>query len=183
MKTVTVDLINLNGSTRNPYPDLDLANTVYAPCCVQFQVGHGASVEPTLSDTWLGGDTAMSRGNTRGAIHAEQTATYDGATSAFGLSGRIRAFYVESLVGGARATSFPANWATGTAAPYEGMVIVTNSAATRTLAHEIGHILLDADGTVHTTHPGGTANIMEPSGSSTGSTLDPSQCPTVFANA
>jgi hypothetical protein len=183
VKTVTVDLINLNGSSRNPYPDLDFANTVYAPCCVQFQLGNGASVIPSLSDTWLGGDTVMSRGTTRGAIHAEQTATYDGATSEFGLSGRIRAFYVESLVGGARATSFPHNWATGTAAPYEGMVIVTNSGATRSLAHEIGHILLDADGGVHTKHPGGTDNIMEPTDSSTGSTLDPAQCPTIFANA
>jgi hypothetical protein len=183
VKTVTVDLVSLRGSTRNPPADLDFANTVYAPCCVQFQMSHGVSVVESLSDTWLGGDTAMSRGTTRGAIHAEQTAAYDGATGTFGLTGRIRAFYVESLVGGSRATSFPANWATGTAAPYEGMVIVTNGGATRTLAHEIGHILLDADGTVHTTHPGGTANIMEPTSSSTGSTLDPAQCPTVHANA
>jgi Domain of unknown function (DUF4157) len=183
VKTVNVDLISLRGASRNAPADLDFANTVYAPCCVQFQMSHGVSVIPSLSDTWLGGDTAMSRGTTRGAIDPEQTAAYDGATREFGLSGRIRAFYVESLVGGSRATSFPANWATGAAAPYEGMVIVTNGGATRSLAHEIGHILLDADGTVHTTHPGGTGNIMEPTDSSTGSTLDASQCPTIFSNA
>jgi hypothetical protein len=183
VKIVTVDLISLRGASRDAPADLDFANTVYAPCCVQFQMTHGVSVIPDLSDTWLGGDTAMSRGTTRGAIDAEQTAAYDGATATFGLTGRIRAFYVESLVGGSKATSFPANWATGAAAPYEGMIIVTNSGATRTLAHEIGHILLDADGTVHTTHPGGTDNIMEPTGSSTGSTLDPTQCPTVFSHA
>jgi hypothetical protein len=183
VKTVTVDLVSLRGSSRDAPADLDFANTVYSTCCVQLQLGTGVSVEPGLSDTWLGGDTAMSRGTTRGAIDPEQTAAYDGATAQFGLTGRIRAFYVESLVGGSRATSFPANWATGAAAPYEGMVIVTNGGATRTLAHEIGHILLDADGTVHTTHPGGTGNIMEPTSSSTGSTLDPSQCPTIFGNA
>ncbi len=183
VKTVNVDLISLRGSSRNPPAELDFANTVYAPCCVQFQMSHGVSVIPSLSDSWLGGDTAMSRGTTRGAIHAEQTAAYNGATATFGLTGRIRAFYVESLVGGSRATSFPANWATGVAAPYEGMVIVTNSAGTRTLAHEIGHILLDADGRVHTTHPGGTDNIMEPTSSSSGSTLHQTQCPTIFGNA
>ena len=183
MTTVTVDLISLRGSSRNPPADLDFANTVYASCCVQFQLGDGRSVIGSLSDSWLGGDTAMSRGTTRGAIHAEQTAAYDGATRAFGLSGRIRAFYVDSLVGGSRATSFPANWATGAAAPYEGMVIVTNSAGTRTLAHEFGHILLDADGTVHSTHPGGTDNIMEPTNSATGSTLHPTQCPTIVSHA
>ncbi len=183
VKTVNVDLISLRGSSRNPPAELDFANTVYAPCCVQFQMSHGVSVIGSLSDTWLGGDTAMSRGTTRGAIDPEQTAAYDGATATFGLRGRIRAFYVESLVGGSRATSFPKNWATGTAAPYEGMVIVTNSAGTRTLAHEIGHILLDADGTVHTTHPGGTDNIMQPTSSATGSTVHQTQCPTIFGNA
>lgn len=183
MKTVTVDLVSLRGSSRNPPADLSFANTVYASCCVQFQMSQGVSVVADLSDTWLGGDTAMSRGTARGVIDPEQTAAYDGATGTFGLSGRIRAFYVESLVGGSRATSFPANWATGAAAPYEGMVIVTNGADTRTLAHEIGHILLNVDGTVHTTHPGGTGNIMEPTSSATGSTLDPSQCPVIFGNA
>jgi len=183
VKTVTVDLVSLRGSTRDAPDDLDFANSIYRPCCVQFALGSGVSVVPSLSDTWLGGDTAMSRGTTRGAIHAEQTASYDGATAAFGLSGRIRAFYVDSLVGGSRATSFPRNWATGTAAPYEGMVIVTNGGARRSLAHEFGHILLDADGGVHTTHPGGADNIMEPTDSATGETLEPAQCATIFTNS
>jgi Domain of unknown function (DUF4157) len=184
LKTVTMDLVSLSGSTRNPVDDLNFANTIYRPCCVQFQLGTGLSVGATNSDAWLGGDTIMSRATTAGAIHAEQSTTYDQATATYHLAGRIRAFYVEDMNPSiARATSFPAVWATGAAAPYVGMVIVTNTGAGRSLAHEIGHILLNVSGGVHTAHPGGTDNLMEPTDTATGETLEPAQCATIFANA
>jgi len=183
-KTVTVDMVSLRGSSRDAPADLSFANSVFRSCCVNLQMGKGLSVIPSLSDKWLGGDTIMNRATARGAIDAEQSTTYDQATATFGLSSRIRAFYVDDMNPSvALATSFPAVWATGVAAPYEGMVIVTNAAASRSLAHEIGHILLNADGAVHTGHPGGTSNLMEPTATATGETLEPTQCATIFANA
>jgi hypothetical protein len=182
VKTVTVDLVSLAGSTRNPPDDLTFANGVFKTCCVQFALRKGLSVAPSLSNTWLGGDTTLNRGTSPGVVR-EEAPTYDGATSAFGLSSRIRAFYVEAIDPPARATSRPPVWATGPAAPYADMVIVTNGAASRSLAHEFGHLLLNVSGAVHTAHPGGTDNLMEPTDSATGETLEPTQCTTIFANA
>ena len=183
-KNVSVDLVSLNGSSRDAPGDLDFAQNVFKPCCVNIQMASGRSATATLTSQWLGGDTIMNRATTKGAIDPEQTAVYDGATGAFGLSGRIRAFYVQDMNPSvALATSFPAVWATGAAAPYTGMVVVTNGAASRSLAHEIGHILLNADGAVHTSHPGGTSNLMEPTATATGESLDATQCATIFANS
>jgi hypothetical protein len=183
-KTVTVDLVSLRGSNRNSVDDLDFANSIFRSCCVTLQMGTGVSVGAADSDKWLGGDTIMNRATARGAIDPEESTTYDQASAAFHLGGRIRAFYVDDMNPSiALATSFPGVWATGAAAPYEGMVIVTNSAARRSLAHEIGHILLNADGTVHTGHPGGTDNLMEPTATATGETLEPAQCTTIVANS
>jgi Domain of unknown function (DUF4157) len=183
-KTITVDMVSLRGSSRPAPDDLDFANSVFRPCCVNLQMGVGVTPTAALSDTWLGGDTIMNRATAAGAIDPEQTAAYDGATAAFHLGGRIHAFYVDDtnpVVG--LATSFPAVWATGLAAPYTGMVIVTNRAARRSLAHEIGHILLNVTGAVHTSHPGATDNLMEPTATATGETLEPTQCATIFANS
>ena len=181
-KTVTVDLVSLRGSSRNPVTDLDFANRVFRPCCVQFTLGRGLTVDAAHSDSWLAGDTEMHRGS-GSAPHAEEAAAYDGASVEYGLGSRFRAFYVDTLNPSSRAYSRPPIWATGAAAPYVGMVGVTNGATERSLAHEFGHILLNVNDTTHTTHPGGTDNLMEPTNSATGATLEPAQCATIFANA
>lgn len=124
----------------------------------------------------------MSRITAPDRVHAEEAAVFDDATVLFGLSGRLRVFYVDAISPAARATSRPAVWATGRAAPYEGMATVTNGAVPRSLAHEFGHILLNETGATHTTHAGGTDNLMEPSNTSTGENLEPAQCTTIFSN-
>ncbi|HEX2188352.1 MAG TPA: DUF4157 domain-containing protein [Longimicrobiaceae bacterium] len=183
VKTVTVDTVSLHGSSGDPLGDLAFANTVFAPCCVRFDLVSGGTVDTATTDSWIGADHVMSWDTSGAAVNAEESATYDGATSYFGLTSRLRVFYVDDITPGARALSRPAVFATGLAAPYRGMITVTNGAGRRTLAHEFGHVLLNASGAVHTTHPGGTDNLMEPTNTATGSRLEPSQCATVFANA
>jgi len=180
-KTVTVDLVSLNGSNRDAPDDLDFANSIFRSCCVQFQLGTGVSVQATDSDTWLGGDTDLQREHSCTNVHAEEEAMRAGATATFGLSSDIRVFYVQDMTPSERAVSFPPFCASGDRARFVNHSYVTNTGARRTLAHEIGHILLNAD--THTTHPGGTENLMEPTNSATGETLEASQCATIFSNA
>jgi len=178
VKAVALDLVSLQGSSRDPFADLDFANKVYAPCCVQFQAAGGASVDATLSNKWLGGDTVMERSTSCGSATSEETATYAGATSALGLSSRIRAFYVESSHPTDRGRSVPPVCSTGTAAAIPNMVMVTNTAADRTLAHELGHILLNPG-----THAMPADNLMHVTNTATGNNLTADQCKTIFANA
>ena len=177
MKTVSVDLVSLRGSNRNAPADLDFANTVYRACCVQFALGTGVTVTPTLSDTWLGGDTDLQTG-TCGSPTGEELNAFNGGSTQFHLSGRLRAFYAETISSGNRADSYPPYCATGAAAPLAGMASISNSAAPRTLAHEFGHILLNS-----AVHPPDTNNLMHETNSATGEHLTPEQCATIYANA
>jgi hypothetical protein len=181
IKTVSVDLVSLRGSNRNPGDDLDFANSIFRPCCVQFQQGTGVSADAVDSDTWLGGDTDLQREHSCRNVHAEEEAMRAGATATFGLNSDISVFYVQDMTPSERAVSFPPYCASGDRARFVNHSYVTNTGARRTLAHEIGHILLNAD--THTTHPGGTDNLMEPTNTASGETLEPSQCTTIYGNA
>ncbi len=177
VKTVSVDLVSLRGSTRDAPADLAFANGVFAPCCIQFTMGNGGTVSAADSDSWLGGDTDLQTG-TCGSATTEELNAYNGATAKMKLSSRIRAFYAATISSSSRADSYPPYCATGNAAPLNGMASVSNSAASRSLAHEIGHILLNSPD-----HPADTANLMHPTNSATDSKLTPAQCATAYANA
>jgi hypothetical protein len=181
VKTVTIDLVSLEGSTRDAPADLDFANNVFRPCCVQFQLGLGLTTS-TNSSTWLGGDTDLSVGAC-GAPTQEELDTYSGSQAAHGLTSRIRAFYVETISSGDRADSYPPYCATGTAAPLSGMVTVTNSGRSRSLSHELGHFLLNSPNHTGIDNPADTGNLMVPTNTSTGDALDATQCATIFGNA
>jgi hypothetical protein len=181
MKTVTLDFISLRGSSRDPYADLAFANTVFAPCCVNFAALTGQTTTEALSDSWLGGDTVMERatGNCgSGDARTEEINAYEGAGREFGLSARVRVFYVESSHPGDRGRSVPPSCATGAAASIPNMLMVTNSAVDRTLAHELGHILLDPG-----THGMPANNLMHVTNTATGNDLTSTQCATIFTNA
>jgi hypothetical protein len=173
MTRVTVDTLSFRGSNRNPYDDIAAANTIYRPCCVEFVPGVGQSVDPAVSDPLMGNDTNFDRGDC-GADTAEEQALIPAVTSTFGLSGRIRALYFESITPGARATSHPAYCSTPLALNY---VYMTNTADSRTLAHEMGHIFLN--GYFHELPPD---NLMHPTNTATGSNLTPDQCATIRGN-
>ncbi|HBA55059.1 MAG TPA: hypothetical protein DCZ04_11560, partial [Syntrophorhabdus aromaticivorans] len=95
-KTVTVDLVKLRGSSRNPADDVSFANTVFRPANVQFTIGASRSAPDATSDSWLGGDTNLTTSPSCGSASAEEEAMRSGATTAYSLGSRIKVFYVES---------------------------------------------------------------------------------------
>jgi hypothetical protein len=79
---------------------------------------------------------------------------YNGATNEFGLTQRIRAFFVQDCP--ASGYSQPPYCATGAGRVVRDMAVVNNSGDTDTLAHEMGHILINSG----SHRPAGS--IMEP---------------------
>jgi len=178
-KNVTVDLIRMRGATGTPASDLAEANKIYQKCCVQFTKVKDETVpnDPPkkLSDTWLGGDTDLNAsGITCSAVTAEEKSMYDGATTAYSLSSRMRAFYVQSFSGyAALGFSRPPYCAAG----YPNHVILQNGTNRTDLAHEFGHILLNSPD-----HPDDKNNLMH--GTNDRNTeIDDSQCKTIYNNA
>lgn len=111
------------------------------------------------------------------SIYALALAAWNGATAKFKLSGRLRAFYVDTISSGSRGDSYPPYCATGTAASLSGMATVSSSGADRTLAHELGHILINSGD-----HPADTRNLMNPTNTATGNELTDAQKSAIYAN-
>ena len=141
-KTVTVDIVSLRDASGDPLGDLAFANDVFRQCCVQFVLGTATTVSPELSDRFLGGDTDLQMAGC-GNVAQEELDTFLGATAEFGLSSRIKVFYVASMTPSNQGTSAAPLCATGPRAPLRDMVVVMNGHNRRTLAHEFGHILMN----------------------------------------
>ncbi|NLW34914.1 MAG: DUF4157 domain-containing protein [Syntrophorhabdus aromaticivorans] len=182
-KTVTVDLVKLRGSSRNPADDVSFANTVFRPANVQFTIGANRSVPDATSDSWLGGDTNLARIHSCTDVDPEEEAMRSGATTAYSLGSRIKAFYVESMTPSERAVCFPGYCAGGSRASFLDHAYVTNSGANRSLSHEFGHILLNNGNHTGVDNPSDTSNLMVPTNSATGENLDNSQRTTIYGNA
>jgi len=172
-KQVKVDLLNFRGSNRDPYSDLAHANTIFAQCCVEFVPGIGKSVDPDYSDPLMGNDATFERARCR-TISGEEQSLIPAVTNTFGLHSRLRAFYFENINPSARATSHPEYCSDSLTLNH---IYMTNRAADRTLAHEIGHILLNGY-----FHELPADNLMHPSNSATGSNLTSEQCETIRNN-
>ena len=177
-KTVTIDTVKLDGSNRDPAADVATANSIYAQCNVRFV--HGISQTATAADTtaWIGADRVCATG-TCGAASAEERALMTGATARFGLSSRLRAFYLLDVGSHARAESYPPYCATGGAAVTRNMLEITNDSNGRSLAHEAGHVLLN-----NGNHPTDLLRVMGPAGRAPqGETFTDTECSTIYANA
>jgi len=183
MKTVSIDLIKLRGSTATPLVSLDIANLEYRKCCVQFVKGADEEVSDDLSDRWLGkDDTDLTVSNVCGSVAAEQKALYDGAASEYKLSSRMRAFFVKSFSGySSDGFSFPPYCATGAAAPYVNHIVLKDSAPNTGLAHELGHILLNSGEHHGIDNPSDPENLMAPDGGK--GKIDDSQCKIIYNKA
>jgi hypothetical protein len=180
-KTVTIDTVKLDGSTHNPETDVEIANAIFAQCNVRL--AHGVNATATHAETigWLGGNTDLASSPVCGASTAEQRNMFLGATATFGLTARIRAFFPATFspLGAARGYSLTPACATGGAAVIRNMAVVRNTGTERSLAHEIGHLLLNTSA-----HPGGTTNVMVDTRTAPlGETFTDTQCTTIHANA
>ena len=173
MTKVVVDMISFRGTDRIPSTDLVKTNAIFAPCCIEFVMGRGVSVSPDFSDPRMGNDTTFDRGRC-GEDTAEEQALIPAVNKKFNLNGRIHVFYFENINPDAKATSQPEYCSTPLALNH---VYMTNSAVDRTMAHEIGHILLND--LLHDSPPD---NLMHPSEGSLGSNLTPEQCATIKTN-
>ena len=176
-KTVSIDIISLNGSNRDPMADLDYANAVFNQCCVRFSLAIGASTGPQ-SDAWLGGDTDLQRIHSCSNVHAEENDMRVNGTALFGMASRIKVFYVESMNPPNRGLSFPPFCSSGARSSFVNHTYISNTAERRSLAHELGHILLNSGN-----HPADTNNLMHPTNTATGEVLTPAQRITIFTNA
>ncbi len=182
-KIVTVDFVLLPGYSGNPLEDLEFANSVFSQCCVRFVVGQGVSVDRSLSDEWLGGNTRMKIGGREG-IHQQEAATFDGATKEFGLSSRIRVFYVGLTDPVTPGFSIIPSMAPSKYGRFVDIVVVSTAFGYRkTLAHELGHLLLDSD--EHRCES--KDNLMCPTpdlaAGGGGVKLEPEQCAMIYENA
>src|SRR5262249_30389720 len=109
----------------------------------------------------------------------EELSTFLGAPAAFGLSSRIKVFYVASMTPRNQGVATSALCATSVKAPLRDMVVVTNGHDRRTLAHEFGHILMNTFGD----HSVRSDNLLHISSGATGERLEPVQCGIIFARS
>jgi hypothetical protein len=176
-KTVTVDLIKLHGSTRTPATDLGVAKTAYAPCCLDVVAGKQETVSETDTKAWLGGDTVIDQDTSSCTPTAEETEVLSKSTTKYSLSGRLHAFYVEDSTYDARARSCLVG------GQYGKSLWVYNTAEPRSLAHEIGHVLIDTSDHAGICDPAAKDNVMTPTNDATGQVLDSEQCKRAKNNA
>jgi hypothetical protein len=177
-KTVTVDTVRLDGSTVTPATHVQVANAIFAQCNVRFAHGVNATASAAQTTGWIGADRAVNVAPNCGSVAVEERNMYTGARAAFGLGARIQAFFVRDMLGVPATTianSTPAFCATGPAAPFRGVAVVQNVTDTDTLAHEIGHILLNSG--AHPANTLMTANVPFPN------ELPNPQCTTIWNNA
>jgi hypothetical protein len=94
----------------------------------------------------MGGDTDLLMGDCN-QVSSEDLIVFLTATSLFGLTSPVIAFYVDTLHetsgGRLRGVSVSPLCATGPRAPMEGMMAVANGAGSRTFPHELAHILMN----------------------------------------
>jgi hypothetical protein len=176
-KNVTIDFVTLHGSNRNAVKDFNFLNSVFNQACVKFTMGTGVSVSEAATHAMLGGDNDVSRLHSCSAASAEEESMRSTSTGSFGLASKIKVFYVDSMTPALNGVSFPPFCSSGTRAPFLFHTYISNSANDRTLAHEIGHQLLNC--LCHT--QADAFNVMVPNGP--GSNLDAAQEATIFANA
>lgn len=185
IRTISVDLIKLHGSTQSPSTQLATANRVFSGCCVRFIVGAMPPQESqAVTEGWLGGDTDVDRteGAGCGNVGGEEQVMFDNAATNHGLSSRMRVFFVASFNTSGLAYSVPPYCATGAEERYVNHAVVGNNALTDTLSHEFGHILLNSGNHSGIDNPTDTRNLMFAPGR-TASDLDSTQCATIFSNA
>jgi hypothetical protein len=154
---------------------VQVANAIYAQCNVRFIHGVDATATAAQTTAWLGADRALQVAPSCGATTREERTLYQGASTAFGFSARIRAFFLSEISGyNASGYSLPPYCATGAAGVFRNVAVVENSGDDSTLAHEIGHILLNSG-----THPARTIMAPRPRPNEI---TDP-QCRTIYNNA
>jgi hypothetical protein len=124
-----------------------VANSILAQANVRFNLVSNQTATLAQTNTWLGGNTDLRTSPSCGVATAEERGMMIGATAQFGLTSRIKAFFLQSFSGsGALAYSVPNFCGTGPAFVLRGMAVIPNVAGRGDLAHESVHILTNMEG-------------------------------------
>ncbi|MCQ4164909.1 eCIS core domain-containing protein [Tahibacter harae] len=176
-KTVDIDTVLLDGSNRDPAADVRQADSQLVQCNVRLRHVGKHVATPQQSADWIGAEGELDDAGCGSAREPEKLARE--ANAAFGLSSRLRAFYVRR-VKSARASSCPPG---GSAAALGNTTWVGNASDGRTLGHELGHILLDFPLSVND-HSSDTTRLMAISNiSPLGETLNDDECTRIHRHA
>jgi hypothetical protein len=140
-KTVTIYPISLGSSTRDPYADIKRADAIWSKCGVAVKGLIGECSTSKVLDTEDPKDSLNEFSDPKSPTKEElaMLGLRPGPSSA------LHAYYVPRMTAGSRGEAFtPTDNKTSA-------VVISDSAASDSLAHEIGHVLLDSG--VHTTDP------------------------------
>ena len=144
---VDIFAVSLPGSSRSVAADVAKANSIFCQCGVAFRLVGGESWETSLLDS----EAPKKSLNEYSCVTkptAEETAMLEHRP---GGEGAIYAYYVPRMSDGNRGESF---WP-GVNPLVPRAVVVADSAAADTFAHELGHILFDV-----VLHHGDPDNLM-----------------------
>lgn len=180
-KTVTIDTLQLDGSTKNIATDFAIANAIFSQCNIRVVQGVNApppqAPAPT-TQTMLGGNTDLRSGNNCAAPSPEETRLFRDGSANAGFAARFRAFYVAS-VSNIAAAGYSCRAGLSPHPLFRNTIVVENSADTATLAHELGHIL------INTSHIAAPA-LMDPTPTGANTqipAISDANCTTAYNNA
>lgn len=145
-KTVDIHSVSLPGSTRDPFADVARASAIWSQCSLKVNMS-GGSWKTDLLDKMPPTKTLNEYPDPSSPTQEE----IDLLKHHPGGVGTIHAYYVPAMSAGSRGESF---WASVTPNGVRA-VVVSDSAASDTFAHELGHVLLNNGG-----HHGDPDNLM-----------------------
>lgn len=182
MQTVNVAIFPIPGNSRDPFADLTFANRVYADCCVQFRSVGGATLDAAL----LGTDAMLQHSGDCDSFSAEEESLITVAERAAG-SAKIWIFYVPNFEpqSDAKGLACALSSLSGNRLAIPSMILVAADADPVTLAHELGHLLIDTSDHHGIDNPSDPGNVMVAPRVLSGGiriTADASQCAQVRSN-
>lgn len=142
LKTITVDTIKLDGSTHTPATDVQVASAIFSQCNVRVQHGVDATATPAETTGWLRGNTDLRSANNCSGPSTEERNLFTGASTAYGFSARFHAFFPATFTG-VNGSGYSCIAADTPHRLMRNTAVVQNDGDTDSLAHELGHILIN----------------------------------------
>lgn len=141
LKTITIDTVKLAGSNHNPATDVQVASAILSQCNVRVQHGIDATATPAQTTAWLT-DTNLSASPNCPNVSREERNMITGANAAFGLNARFRAYFPATFTG-INGAGYSCPMSDSPHRLFRNTAVVANAGDTDSLAHELGHILID----------------------------------------
>lgn len=132
-RAIQVFPISLPGSTRDAATDITRADAIWSQCSLSVTQAGGESWDTDVMDLLDPKGVLNEYSNPNSPTIEETTmlAHHPGGAA-------IHAYYVPSMSAGSRGESFGPSWT-----PSYPAVVISDAAASDSLAHELGHVLLD----------------------------------------